>query len=99
MCSSIGSSPQSHSSSVFSIYPSSASSVITPFPASPSRKRRVDYANKRISELAKRVRGSDDDEKEGEVDELVDDVFDEDPAASEKPSDWDPFGPDEAEIC
>lgn len=45
------------------------------------------------------MRGSDDDEKEGEVDELVDDVFDEDPAASEKPSDWDPFGPDEAEIC
>jgi hypothetical protein len=58
-----------------------------------------------MSELAKKVRkgsnplDSDDDKKEEEVDELADDDDDEDPAGSEKPSDWDPFGPDEAEIC
>jgi len=58
-----------------------------------------------MSELAKKVRKSshcsdsdDDKARKEEVDELADDV-DEDPAASEKPSDWDPFGPDEAEIC
>ncbi|OAX34878.1 hypothetical protein K503DRAFT_868626 [Rhizopogon vinicolor AM-OR11-026] len=106
LCASIGSSPQSQTSSVFSIYPSSASSAITPFPASPARKRRVDYANKRMSELAKKVRkgsnpsdSDDDKKKEEEVDELGDNNDDEDPAASEKPSDWDPFGPDEDEIC
>ncbi|KAG2340311.1 hypothetical protein BDR05DRAFT_967081 [Suillus weaverae] len=103
MCSSIGfSSPSSLSSSIFSLtYSSSASSAITPFPASPSRKRRVDYANKRMLELTKKVSitpndwDGEDDKKEEEVDELDDD---EDPAAEEKPSDWDPFGPDEAEI-
>ncbi|KAG1845401.1 hypothetical protein C8R48DRAFT_444205 [Suillus tomentosus] len=106
MCSSIGfSSPSSLSSSMFSLtYSSSASSAITPFPASPSRKRRVDYANKRMLELAKKVKktpndwDSGDGKKEEEADEFEDDDDDDDPAAEEKPSDWDPFGPDEAEI-
>ncbi|KAG1727496.1 hypothetical protein EDB19DRAFT_1749935 [Suillus lakei] len=105
MCSSVGfSSPSSLSSSIFSLtYSSSASSAITPFPASPSRKRRVDYANKRMLELTEKVRKTpndwdgEDDKKEEEIDELDDDD-DDDPAAEEKPSDWDPFGPDEAEI-
>lgn len=105
MCSSIGfSSPSSLSSSIFSLtYSSSASSAITPFPASPSRKRRVDYANKRMLELAKKVKKTPndwdgaDDKKEEEADEFEDDD-DDDPAAEEKPSDWDPFGPDEAEL-
>ncbi|KAG2152598.1 uncharacterized protein EDB93DRAFT_1102927 [Suillus bovinus] len=104
MYSSIGfSSPSSLSSSMFSFaYSSSASSAITPFPASPSRKRRVDYANKRMLELTKKVSKTPNDwdsgegNNEEEVDELDDD--DDDPAAEEKPSDWDPFGPDEAEI-
>ncbi|KAG2039297.1 hypothetical protein BDR03DRAFT_998923 [Suillus americanus] len=102
MCSVDFSSPSSLSSSIFSLtYSSSATSAITPFPASPSTKRRVDYANKRMLELTKKVSKTPndwdggDDKGEGEVDELDDD---EDPAAEEKPSDWDPFGPDEAEI-
>jgi hypothetical protein len=103
MCSPVGfSSPSSLSSSIFSLtYSSSASSAITPFPASPSTKRRVDYANKRMLDLTKKVSKTPndwdggDDKRDEEVDELDDD---EDPAAEEKPSDWDPFGPDEAEI-
>ncbi|KAG2139250.1 hypothetical protein DEU56DRAFT_324469 [Suillus clintonianus] len=105
MCSSIDfSSPSSLSSSIFSLtYSSSASSAITPFPASPSRKRRVDYANKRMCELTKKVRKTpnpdyDDEKKEEEFDELDELDDDEDPAAAEKPSDWDPFGSDESEI-
>jgi hypothetical protein len=56
-----------------------------------------------MSELAKKVRkgsnplDSDDDKKKEE--EVDDDEDDEDHAGSDKPSDWDPFGPDEAEIC
>ncbi|KAG1843268.1 hypothetical protein DFJ58DRAFT_804715 [Suillus subalutaceus] len=73
-------------------------------PHSPPRHQRnavCDYANKRMLELTKKVSktpndwDAGDDKREEEFDELDDD---EDPAAEEKPSDWDPFGPDEAEI-
>ncbi|KIJ58157.1 hypothetical protein HYDPIDRAFT_44606 [Hydnomerulius pinastri MD-312] len=83
------------SSSPFSII---SSNPVTPFPAEPSLRRRVDYEHKRLLKITKaglKDAGlSDEEEKEAEDGE--DDDFD--PAFEEKPSDWDPFG-DEAEIC
>ncbi|KAH7882246.1 hypothetical protein F5I97DRAFT_1931447 [Phlebopus sp. FC_14] len=79
----------------------SSSNLQTPFPADPSLRRRVDYARDRLLKITKAGMGSAGflDEEEKEADELAGDGVDsdEDPAAKEKPSDWDPFG-DEAEI-
>lgn len=74
---------------------------MTPFPAEPALRRRVDYEHRRLLKITKdgmRDAGLSD-EEENEVDELVKQLEDDvDPAMEERPSDWDPFR-DGEEIC
>ncbi|KAL4068627.1 hypothetical protein V8B97DRAFT_1918709 [Scleroderma yunnanense] len=76
---------------------SDSSNPVTPFPAEPSLRRRVDYENRRILKLTKAsMKDAGLSDEEDDVDELAND--DVDPAWKEKPSDWDPFQ-DGDEIC
>ncbi|KAG6333950.1 hypothetical protein ID866_5133 [Astraeus odoratus] len=71
---------------------SESSNPVTPFPVEPSRRRRVDYERKRLVKLTKASM------KDAGLSDEEDEVDDVDPAAEEKPSDWDPFS-DGDEIC
>ncbi|KAI6025535.1 hypothetical protein EDC04DRAFT_2930725 [Pisolithus marmoratus] len=77
-------------------FPSASSNPVTPFPAEPSLRRRVDYERRRLLQLTKESMKDTSGDEEDEVDELVYD--DDDPAKEEKPIDWDPFL-DGEEIC
>ncbi|KAI6006487.1 hypothetical protein F5J12DRAFT_94756 [Pisolithus orientalis] len=76
--------------------PSESSNPVTPFPAEPSLRRRVDYERRRLVKLTKEGLKDTSGDEEDEVDELVYD--NNDPAKEEKPGDWDPFL-DGEEIC